>query len=287
MKKSANSGMHSGRVGRTRYPMEENIAFLAYLGFEVLDINFSASIYEGEEKIDVTLPTDGWKENVRAIGREAGKRGMRIRQSHLPFYEYWNPGLEKAEFMLEMVRRALEASAMLGVEWAVLHPSRFPDAQEAERATREYLDPLMEEAERLGVGIAVENMTRKGTYGSDAATLCRLVDGFGPRAGICWDTGHANLSGISQAESLRAVGDRLKCLHVHDNFGKGDDHRPPFMGTVDWREVMRALREIGYRGDLNFEVNATNLPERMRVVHGEYVTRAADVLIAMFEGVEP
>lgn len=283
MRKSTNSGIHSGRVGKKRYPIEENLAFIADHGFEVLDINFCAAIYEGLEKEDTTLLGDGWKDNVRRIGKECARHGMRVRVSHLPFYEFGAPH-EKKEFKLDMVRRALEASGMLGVEWAVLHPSRLADPLEAERATLEYLTPLAAMGEKLGVGLTIENMAGPAGFCSDPARLSRFVDGFGTRVGICWDTGHANLAGLPQAEALRTVGKRLKCLHVHDNFGKGDDHRPPFMGNVDWRSVMAALREIGFEGDLNYEVTATNLPEEMRDVHAAYVDRTADLLIRMFEG---
>jgi sugar phosphate isomerase/epimerase len=284
MRRSTNSGIHSGRVGKKRYPIEENLAFIADHGFEVLDINFCGTIHEGDERIDTTLHGDGWMRNVRRIGREAAKWGMEILVSHPPFFQFWNPAVEGREFKMEMVHRSLEASAMLGVRWAVLHPCRLPDAAEAERATREYVAPLLDRAGRLGVGLAIENMPQAEGFCADASALSRFVDGLGPGVGICWDTGHANITGLPQPEALRIVGKRLKCLHVHDNFGKGDDHRPPFMGNIDWRSVMGALKEIGYMGDLNFEVNATNLPESLRAVHAEYVVRTADVLIAAFEG---
>ncbi|MFQ5809967.1 MAG: hypothetical protein ACE5JM_10145, partial [Armatimonadota bacterium] len=36
--------------------------------------------------------------------------------------------------------------------------------------------------------------------------------------------------------------------------GSGDQHRPPYFGTVDWPAVLSALREIRFPGPLTFEV---------------------------------
>lgn len=49
-------------------------------------------------------------------------------------------------------------------------------------------------------------------------------------------------------------------LHLHDNYGTRDDHSMPYFGTIDWDEIMRALRDIGYEGTFNYEVAATHLP---------------------------
>ena len=73
--------------------------------------------------------------------------------------------------------------------------------------------------------------------------------------GICWDFGHANLMGIDQREALRVMGKRLKATHVADNSGKLDDHILPFQGNVNWRSILPVLSEIGYEGDLTFEIH--------------------------------
>jgi len=47
--------------------------------------------------------------------------------------------------------------------------------------------------------------------------------------------------------------DRLACLHVHDVDGIDDSHTLPYFGIVRWQQVMEALAEIDYKGDLTFE----------------------------------
>ena len=71
--------------------------------------------------------------------------------------------------------------------------------------------------------------------------------------------------GIDQREALRVMGKRLKATHVADNSGKLDDHILPFQGNVNWRSILPVLSEIGYEGDLTFEIhNSTSrLPDHL------------------------
>jgi len=57
------------------------------------------------------------------------------------------------------------------------------------------------------------------------------------------------------------LGDRLLALHLHDNTGDRDDHLPPYAGNIAFADIMSALKETGYKGNINFEVNFGNVPE--------------------------
>ena len=61
------------------------------------------------------------------------------------------------------------------------------------------------------------------------------------------------------------MGKRLKATHVADTSGKLDDHILPFQGNVNWRSILPVLSEIGYEGDLTFEIhNSTSrLPDHL------------------------
>lgn len=102
--------------------------------------------------------------------------------------------------------------------------------------------------------------------GSDFAESVRLIDELNEAAGeelfgFCLDVGHANLLGKNMYQSLLTLGDRLKILHIHDNDGVSDLHTMPFTferswneSSTDWEGFLCGLKEIGYRGVLNFEV---------------------------------
>jgi len=282
MRISTNSGLHSARPGKPRYSLKESMDFYAQVGFKVVDINFSASIYEPPFRIDRTLVDADWRSNIESLKQMADHRGIHLRYAHLPFYQFDVPDVENGTFKREMTIRAIEASGMLGVEWAVAHPSKLENWEDADRETRRYLEFLLETASKHNVGIAIENMSRT-TYCSTAEDLCKLVDDYGDGVGICWDTGHAHLSQVDQRASIEKMGNRIKVLHIHDNSGHGDEHRPPFMGKVDWTEVMTALKKIQFAGDLNFEVTASHLPECLRLAHAQYIYESGKLLCELFE----
>ena len=53
---------------------------------------------------------------------------------------------------------------------------------------------------------------------------------------------------------INAFSDRLAHVHVHDNHGKWDEHLPLGKGKVDFRKVVRFLKEIKYDRTVTFEV---------------------------------
>ncbi len=155
----------------------------------------------------------------------------------------------------------LRLAAELGIGTVVIHPgwvgsrarrSAKPDLVR-ERMT-ESLRRLALVAEESGVRIAVENMMKKG-FGVEPADLVALAQATDPQwVGICFDTSHANASEVDSAEGIRTCGEWLFALHLSDNDGSGDQHRPPYFGTVDWPTVLGALREVRFPGPLTFEV---------------------------------
>lgn len=81
-----------------------------------------------------------------------------------------------------------------------------------------------------------------------------MVDSFhDKKVGICWDFGHTNEQKLNQQVALRAIGHRLKNLHINDNSGIRDEHLLPFLGTINWNDIIPVLAEIDYDGDLTFE----------------------------------
>ena len=270
MQLSVNSGLHSGRKDRERYSVETGLDFIIDIGFKVIDINFSASIHKEPTRVDNALHGPDWRARMERLKASLDQRDVVVPYSHLPFFPFED--IDPAtSFEHEMTLRAIEASGILGVKWAVVHPSALEDNGKAYERTKNYLQLLLETADKYGVGLAIENLAKPGHFCSDLDALCQLVDEFPGNVGICWDTGHCNLLQEEQAFGLRKIGDRLKVLHVHDNFGSKDEHSVPYAGTIDWDKVMTALKEIGFKGALNFEIRSVHLPESVRKAHAQYL----------------
>lgn len=156
---------------------------------------------------------------------------------------------------LTLMPRACE---ILGAPVMVVHPGglRRDDTMPSKQCEQllKSLDLVLPEAERGDVRIALENLLADSIF-SDITFLVEQVAEIGDeRVGICLDTGHANVMGFAAADAVRLIGSRLYALHVHDNDGTGDQHQPPFAGTIDWSGFADALDEMGYTGTLNLEV---------------------------------
>ena len=160
------------------------------------------------------------------------------------------------------------------------------DHDEQRNTTLELLSPFVEHAARVGLDVVVENMRVQSgkmqchRYCMTAEELCDLADTLG--IGICWDFGHAHLSGLKQSKALALVGDRLKVVHVNDNGGIEDDHVLPFSGQVDWKDAMHGLALTGFDGPFNFEL-AVRAPAELRRSYAAFMVDIANQLMSYIE----
>ena len=273
MKISAATGLYQQRGdNRVHRDLNEVITVLHDIGYDTFDLSL-ASV----EQPNFILKGDDWERKIDQLGNTAAKLGVTFFQSHLPFIQgsaiQIDPHFRVSgyrEQFFEYTRRAYHATAMLGTKWTVMHPVTFPELNYENKASLEanhaMYDEYVELGIRLGVGTAMENLVPPWdramgmTYCQHYDQLIELVDSFDdPMVGVCWDTGHANLVQLEQERALRAIGSRLKVLHISDNFAKvRDSHQLPYMGDVDWDAVIRGLVAIEYDGALNYETGKTS-----------------------------
>jgi sugar phosphate isomerase/epimerase len=166
---------------------------------------------------------------------------------------------------VELVLNRLRMHAMLrGEGTLMMHvPGITPwnDTPEGREGVRPRVDALLRSldeilpvARGLGIPLALENMP-----GDTWEVLDRLFDETPPDlVGLCYDSGHANIEVKGRPadgiEHLERHLDRLQALHLHDNDGSGDQHRPPFYGTVDWPRLVADIRRSAYPRMLSFEL---------------------------------
>ena len=208
-----------------------------------------------------------------SLGNRAKNRGLTIPSCHLPFYM---PNPDDKAAMKPFIRglnEGIKAAAYLKIPAAVIHPivrhSSVCNYNRWKEENLAFLSPLRELAAQKGVTLCIENMTgipyphqpRELVFGSRAKDIRWLADKLD--TGICWDFGHANLTGLCQSAELHTVGDRLRMVHIHDNNAKTDNHLLPFDGDVDWADASEGLRAIGYGSMawrcLNMEIKTSHL----------------------------
>ena len=170
---------------------------------------------------------------------------------------------------VELVANRIEMLGELGGDGTVMmHVPNFNtvDTDETRAATRRHfdavcrsLDELMPRLDAANCAIAIENMFYD-TWELISELLSRYPAN---RLGICYDSGHANANVNKRIESLARHRDRLLALHLNDNDGTGDQHKPPYCGTVDWDRLSQIIATSSYARPLSFEIVITNTPFRV------------------------
>ncbi len=269
---------------------ERAIELLAACGFDAWDFSmFAMASYDwGSGKIRETgHPLTGaeyaaFAKRLRRIGEDCG---IHCNQSHAPF-----PSMIPA--IHDRLKRAIECTAIAGGKICVIHPDNNRTAEE----NAEMYFELLPFAKEHGVKIATENMWNwNGPEDHAAPAACSHHDDFAahikavgdPDFVACLDIGHAEMKGLdtSAPDMIRALGDSLQALHLHDNDRWHDSHQLPFTGAIDFDAVTRALKTVGYKGYFTLECDqamhgytAENAKEGL-----QKMADAAKRLVAMFE----
>ena len=259
----------------------DELVFQKEMGFDAIDINLDQFDYTKKD----------WRDTVLAAAKLADEIGIRFEISHLPFIQ---AGAKLEGEVYEAFRHrkmcSIEAAKLIGVSYAVMHPNGATIAQKTYNEKEQfdnvmkYLSPFAEYAAKLGVNTVVENMrvypslVASRRYAQTPEELCRLADALG--IGCCWDFGHANISGLRQSEAIEYLGSRLRVLHINDNFGINDDHIPPFVGNVDWKDAMKGISKVGFEGLFNFEIATGKVPNELRPALAKYLAESAKTLMS-------
>jgi hexulose-6-phosphate isomerase len=153
------------------------------------------------------------------------------------------------------MKTSLENAAALGADTVLLVPAvvnpktRYAEAHDRSKKEIRKLVPL---AERLGVTIAVENVWNK--FLLSPLEFAEYVDQFeSKRVRAYFDIGNIVAYGFPQ-DWIRTLRDRIVKLHAKDFDAGKHQWKPLLEGSIDWKEVRAALREIDYNGWMTAEL---------------------------------
>ena len=142
---------------------------------------------------------------------------------------------------MDEIKRAIEVAEQIPLKYAVIHLGERHDSWSPRTLEHSItaLEHLRAFASPLGVKLNVENILQRGHR--PAHLLEILATGHFTDIGVCFDTGHANISG-SVASVLTELKAHIRSTHLHDNHGEKDEHLWPGEGTIDWTETMAELK---------------------------------------------
>lgn len=259
---------------------------------EIRSFQGSKFKYINLEQVDDAFLLDGdqWRAKVDAWGEAAACAGVTFLASHSPCVNAFSkPDDETYQVALRAIRRSIEACHILGIPSTVVHASSNTDLSYRDfwLKNKAFYTDLFDLMEKYNVMVLTENMHEFAYFhlstGKEMREFIDYVDH--PLFAACWDTAHANINRKArdrgQYQCILDIGDKLKGLHISDNFGDGcHQHTWPFAGIINFDSVLQGLMDVGYDGPFTFEASYTllhsiNLPYRRKAWehNGETVTK--------------
>ena len=227
-------------------------------GFEHVSVNFHDMTDRSEE---------AWAKAPDTILRILNENRLTCVQSHAYYYDL-RISAEITDGERERdIRNAIRVTGEIGGRYCVYHPRTAVNdgcrSSVALEINKRMISGYLECAVKANTSIAMENLPIfhgivpvMPFYSSDYGDLMELYDALAcENLGICWDTGHAHLMAFDQAKAIRTLGPRIRCTHLHNNFGLEDEHLSVDNGSIDWKSIMSAFRDIGYDGALTLETH--------------------------------
>ena len=236
---------------------------------------------------------EGWRKLAEEWAEAAEYAGVKYVVSHAPCLHnpcmglFNNPDDGEYHRNLRAIRRSIEICHLLGIPRIVVHAccsTEFTKEQLLWYNQKFYTD-LLDLAEKYNIWLMTENWDGSQYKFSTGAELREFLDLMDhPLLGACWDTAHGNIDPVArkigQYENILAIGDKLKGMHISDNFGDTHHHSWPFAGNINFDSVLQGLLDVKYDGFFTFEASYTllhqNNPPYRRAefdYKGETVTR--------------
>lgn len=216
----------------------EAFGLAARLGLEGVEVN----LRRDREREALALSDSELQERYRAASREhevpvAGVVLSVLHQNHF----------KSDKLAQKWVHEGIPIARVLKAR--VLLLPFFGPAAIQNQAEREYVADLLKEfgpeAKKAGVVLGLENTLSA----EDNARLLERARSQSVR--VYYDVGNStNIGGFDAPREIRWLGrDRICQIHLKDKGYLGE-------GTVDFPEVLRAIREIGYEGFANLETSS-------------------------------
>lgn len=228
-------------------------------GFEAIELTVAE---EGELSLNST------RRDVEKIVETAEEVGIEL--SSLATGLFWDYSLSSSNDKVKdkakgIVKKMLELASYLGIDTILVVPGAVdvffkPEAEVvpydvAYKRSLESLRECLDTAEKCKVNVGIENVWNK--FLLSPLEMRDFIDKLGSDyLGAYFDVGNILLTGYPE-HWIRILGKRIKRVHIKDFkrvVGNVNGFCDLLEGDVNWAEVMKALREIGYNDYITAEI---------------------------------
>jgi L-ribulose-5-phosphate 3-epimerase len=194
-----------------------------------------------------------------------------------------SPNQDVVTKSLQRMETSLRNAKLWGADTVLLVPAVVkPDTTytQAWERSQPQIKKLIPLAKELGVVIAIEEVWNK--FLLSAPDMVRYVDEFkSPWIKAYCDVGNMVHYGYPQ-EWIRVLGKRIVKFHLKDYDIETRQFVPLYEGNIDWKEVRKAIGEVGYSGFLTVELSAK--PDELKEGHPAYLREVVKRVDRIFAG---
>lgn len=239
-------------------------------GIEVRLVDEREYVSVGRHVPPGTLRIGHMEDDAHKLAKAARSVGIEVHSimcSPLWKYSLTSPNEKYREIGLSIIRNAINAAKILGAGALLIIPGVVTEEvgyEEAMKLARDNLSKVVSLAEKNEVLLAVENVGNR--FLLSPLEMRSFIDGFNSdyvkayldvgnivllRQGYPWDW-------------IRILGSRIVRVHVKDYSSRTNSVTYLLQGDIDWRAVIKALKEVGYNDYLTAELPPYRiLPEKM------------------------
>lgn len=280
---------------QTIYGNEAVFEIAKNVGADCIDFNLYSNEFDCGIEGSVYSRTDdeiiGYFSDLK---RKADQAGIEIAMTHGRGATFKNIP-EWDNRVIENTRLDCLATSILGAPVCVIHGvsnCNFPkdvDPDFLRDLNFDLFSKVLPFARKYGIKIAAETLGDAPNHGTCCLfgytsefvkayeRICEEGE-FSDCLASCMDTGHTNKAmrfdnNPTPGDAIRQIGKSITALHLHDNNGLTDQHKIPFTGSINWKDVFDALDEIGYNGVYNMEISLDCFGKGIEIETAEYAVK--------------
>lgn len=242
----------------------ETLSYAKSVGVDYLEASGMSTYVDGD--LNFKMSDDEIREHLKAAKAAADEAGIEIWSIHMPFGKNIDLSILEEDARKKVVgtqAKLVEFLEILEPEVILFHPSYYLGLGEREERKEQLIksaEKLNEKVKSIGAIMVIENMlgpellvdeNRERPLMRSVEETVEIFDRLSDDIYSVVDMNH-----IKNPENLiRAMGSRLKSVHIADGTGEAENHFFPCTGEGlnDWNEILAALEEVGYDGPFMYE----------------------------------
>lgn len=203
----------------------------------------------GFKNVFVQWFDENWEYNQEEQVKLCKELGLNIIFAHLGYQNInsiWEDGNE-GDNQVERYKKDIKECYDNGIPMVVMNLTSHKKAPMYGEIGLNRIKKIVKYAKELNMKVAFENTKIKGYL---EYVLDNIKD---ENVGICFDAGHYHAH-FDDEFNFEFFKDRIFAVHLHDNDKSDDLHLLPFDGTIDWKDVIKKLKECNYNGPVTLEL---------------------------------